>query len=175
MRRDPVAGSARTGLAAPVVLMGTRPGWRDGASLFLRAGTRRADARRPRRAGSSEPMPRSLPSFPTRAPELGVPLEDAPFAPGPVEAPPEVSLRVNFYWTLAGHVVAAGCKWLELTLLAKAGTRDMVGQFAYALALTAPVVMLTNLQLRAVQATDAQWRLALSRRLNSGSSSARRT
>ncbi len=84
-------------------------------------------------------MPRSFPFLPTRAPELGVPLEDAPFAPGPVEAPPEASLRVNFYWTLAGHVVAAGCKWLELTLLAKAGTRDMVGQFAYALALTAPV------------------------------------
>ncbi len=101
-------------------------------------------------------MPRSLPLLPTRAPELGVPLEDAPFAPGPVEMPREASLRVNFSWTLAGHVVAAGCKWLELTLLAKAGTRDMVGQFAYALALTAPVVMLTNLQLRAVQATDAR-------------------
>jgi O-antigen/teichoic acid export membrane protein len=67
-----------------------------------------------------------------------------------------VSLRVSFYWMLAGHVVGAGCKWLELSLLAKLGTRHMVGQFAYALALTAPVVMLTNLQLRAVQATDAR-------------------
>jgi O-antigen/teichoic acid export membrane protein len=77
------------------------------------------------------------------------------FAPGPAVSPAP-SLRVNFYWTLAGHGIAALCKWLELTLLAKAGTRDMVGQFAYALALTAPVVMLTNLQLRAVQATDAR-------------------
>ncbi len=67
-----------------------------------------------------------------------------------------VSLRYSFYWTLAGHLVAAACKWLELTLLAKLGTREMVGQFAYALALTAPVVMLTSLQLRAVQATDAR-------------------
>jgi O-antigen/teichoic acid export membrane protein len=72
-----------------------------------------------------------------------------------VVAAPRPSLRVNFSWTLAGNLVAAACKALQLMLLAKAGTRDMVGQFAYALAVTGPVVMLTNLQLRNVQATDA--------------------
>lgn len=43
-----------------------------------------------------------------------------------------------------------------LVVLAKLGSPEMVGQFALGLALTAPVIMLANLQLRAVQATDAK-------------------
>ncbi len=43
-----------------------------------------------------------------------------------------------------------------LTVLAKLGSPEMVGQFALGLALTAPVFMFCNLQLRAVQATDAK-------------------
>jgi O-antigen/teichoic acid export membrane protein len=74
----------------------------------------------------------------------------------PVGVAPPASLALNFYWTLAGNLVAAGCKALQLVLLAKLGTRDMVGQFAYALAVTGPVVMLTNLQLRNFLATDAR-------------------
>ena len=41
-------------------------------------------------------------------------------------------------------------------VLAKLGSPEWVGQFALGLALTAPVIMLTNLQLRAIQATDAR-------------------
>ena len=52
--------------------------------------------------------------------------------------------------------VYSGCQWLMLILLAKLGTVEMVGAFSYALALTAPVFMLANLQLRSVQATDAR-------------------
>jgi len=43
-----------------------------------------------------------------------------------------------------------------LTVLAKVGNSAIVGQFALGLAITAPVFMFTNLQLRAVQATDAR-------------------
>lgn len=43
-----------------------------------------------------------------------------------------------------------------LIVLAKLGTPEGVGQFSLGLAVTAPVVMLTNLQLRAIQATDAR-------------------
>src|SRR5262245_40326613 len=43
-----------------------------------------------------------------------------------------------------------------LVVLAKLGSPEMVGRFALGLAITAPVMMLTNLQLRAVQATDAR-------------------
>jgi len=41
-----------------------------------------------------------------------------------------------------------------LVVLAKLGSPEMLGRFALALAVTAPVFMFTNLQLRAVEATD---------------------
>jgi O-antigen/teichoic acid export membrane protein len=69
-------------------------------------------------------------------------------------APAERSLRLNVSWTFAGNVIYAACQWGMLVVLAKLGSPEMVGQFAFALAVTAPVFMLTNLQLRAVQATD---------------------
>lgn len=87
--------------------------------------------------------------------QIGVALESqensAP-APCTVSAPP---LRVTFAWTLAGNVVYAGCQWGMISVLAKLGSTTAVGQFSLALAITAPVMMLTNMWLRAVQATDA--------------------
>ena len=68
----------------------------------------------------------------------------------------QFSLRRNFYWTLAGNVVYAGCQWGMLVALAKLCRAEQVGLFALGLATTAPILMLTNLQLRAVQATDAR-------------------
>jgi len=67
-----------------------------------------------------------------------------------------LSLRRNFSWTLLGNVVYAGCQWGMLVALAKAGTPETVGRFALGLAVTAPIFMQTNLNLRAVQATDAK-------------------
>ena len=66
------------------------------------------------------------------------------------------SLRANFSWTLAGNLVYAGCQWGMLVVLAKLGSPQLVGQFALGLAVTAPVIMLSNLQLRGVLATDAR-------------------
>jgi O-antigen/teichoic acid export membrane protein len=66
------------------------------------------------------------------------------------------SLRSNFKWTFAGNALYAGCQWGMLSVLAKAGSPAIVGQFALGLAIAAPVFMFTNLQLRAVQATDAR-------------------
>ncbi len=71
----------------------------------------------------------------------------------PVAVP---SLRITFTWTLVGNVVYALCQWGMISGLAKLGNAAAVGQFALALAITAPVFMLTNLQLRGVQATDAR-------------------
>jgi O-antigen/teichoic acid export membrane protein len=66
------------------------------------------------------------------------------------------SLRANFSWTLAGNLVYSLCQWGMLSVLAKRGTPATVGQFALALAISAPIFMFSNLQLRAVQATDAR-------------------
>ena len=66
------------------------------------------------------------------------------------------SLRKSFTWTFAGNLIYALCQWGILSVLAKLGSPEAVGQFAFGLAICAPVFMLTNVQLRGVQATDAR-------------------
>lgn len=75
-------------------------------------------------------------------------------------------LRANFSWTLLGNIVYAGCQWAMLIVLARVGRSEMVGQFALGLALTAPVLMCCNLNLRSVQATDARREYSFSDYLN---------
>ena len=67
-----------------------------------------------------------------------------------------LSLRSNFAWALAGNVVYAACQWGMIVALAKLGSSFMIGQFSLGLAIATPVVMFTNLHLRAVQASDAR-------------------
>ncbi|MDJ0734638.1 MAG: oligosaccharide flippase family protein [Nostocaceae cyanobacterium] len=67
-----------------------------------------------------------------------------------------LTLRRNFSWTFLGNAIYAGCQWGMLVVLAKLGSPEMVGKFTLGLAITAPVIMFTNLQLRTVQATDAK-------------------
>jgi hypothetical protein len=55
--------------------------------------------------------------------------------------PQRLTLRMNFLWTLTGNVFYAACQWGILVVLAKLGTSQMVGEFALALAITAPVVI----------------------------------
>lgn len=73
---------------------------------------------------------------------------------GPVAS--AASLRRNAVWTLAGNGVYAACQLGMLTILAKAGSPAQVGLFSVSLAVSAPIVGLCLLQLRAVQATDAE-------------------
>ncbi len=75
-------------------------------------------------------------------------------ATGPMT--PGLSLRSNFAWVLTGNVVYAACQWGAIVALAKLGSSFMIGQFSLGLAIAAPVLMFTNLHLRAVQATDAR-------------------
>ena len=67
-----------------------------------------------------------------------------------------LSHRLNFSWAFAGNLVYAASQWAILVAMAKLGTVELVGQYALALALTAPVIVFTNLNLRAAQATDAR-------------------
>jgi O-antigen/teichoic acid export membrane protein len=70
-------------------------------------------------------------------------------------SPRRLTLRMNFLWTLTGNVVYGACQWGILVVLAKLGTPEMVGEFALALAITAPIVIGAGLSLRSLQATDA--------------------
>jgi O-antigen/teichoic acid export membrane protein len=65
------------------------------------------------------------------------------------------ALRSSFSWTLSGFVVYAASQWGMLTVLAKLGTPQALGEFALALALTAPVMLFARMNLATVQATDA--------------------
>ncbi|WP_350019924.1 lipopolysaccharide biosynthesis protein [Priestia flexa] len=67
-----------------------------------------------------------------------------------------LSLRKNFSWTLLGNGLYAFSQWFIVFILAKYGTPQMIGVYSMGLALSAPVLMMTNLQLRVVQATDFQ-------------------
>lgn len=73
-----------------------------------------------------------------------------------VQAPIRLSLRRNFSWTLIGNVFYALSQWIMIMALAKLGTPELVGMQALALAISTPIILSSNLQLRAVQATDAQ-------------------
>lgn len=64
------------------------------------------------------------------------------------------TLKRNFSWVLVGNVIYAICQWGILIVLAQLGNVEIVGLFTLGLALTAPIIALTNLQLRAIQATE---------------------
>src|SRR5467141_2714208 len=66
------------------------------------------------------------------------------------------SLRSSVQWSLIGNVFYSACQWAILIVLAKLGSPESVGQFALGLALTAPIMLFANLQLSALQATDAR-------------------
>ncbi len=65
-------------------------------------------------------------------------------------------LRSKFSWTLLGNVTFQASQWLILATLAKLGNVNMVGQYALALAISTPIMILMNLQLRTIQATDTE-------------------
>lgn len=65
-----------------------------------------------------------------------------------------LSLRTNFQWTFVGNVVFAAAQWMILIAIARLGSPALVGKFALGLAISAPIFMFTNMNLRAVLATD---------------------
>jgi O-antigen/teichoic acid export membrane protein len=84
----------------------------------------------------------------------------SPPAP-PLPSPPDVTrlgLRGGLIWTLLGQGGAAAAQWLIVVVLARQEGAQAVGLYALGLALTAPLFLLLGLQLRGVQATDAQGR-----------------
>ncbi len=65
-----------------------------------------------------------------------------------------LSLRQNFAWTLPANLAYAVCQWGILVVLAKVGSRELVGLFVLAMALTSPIFVSASLKLREIQATD---------------------
>lgn len=65
-------------------------------------------------------------------------------------------MRFNVSCNLTGNIVYALGQWLQLVILAHVGGAAAVGTYAFALALTGPVMVFASMCLRLVQATDAQ-------------------
>ena len=67
-----------------------------------------------------------------------------------------LSLRANFSWTFVGNSIYSACQWGALVALAKLSSPVIVGQYALAMAIAAPVTSLTGLQIRPVFASDVK-------------------
>lgn len=73
-----------------------------------------------------------------------------------MQPPKSLTLRQNFSWTFVGNIIYAASQWGMLVVLAKLGSPEMVGQFTLGLAVTAPIILFSNLQLRQIQTTDVK-------------------
>src|SRR6266852_1155838 len=90
------------------------------------------------------------------------PLEMATAATAPAITPdsPRLPFRANFVWTLSGNLFYGASQWCVVALIAKLGNPEMLGEFSLAAAIVTPVLMLSGLQLRVIQATDIDGRFA---------------
>lgn len=68
----------------------------------------------------------------------------------------------NFSWTFIGSLTYALSQWLLIIVLAKLGTPELVGQFSLGLAITAPIILFSNMQMRNLVATDSSNEYAFS-------------
>ena len=66
------------------------------------------------------------------------------------------SLKRNFVWIASGRFVYAASQWLLLAVIARLATVEDLGVFTYALAVTSPVIVLAQLNMRAFMITDAR-------------------
>jgi O-antigen/teichoic acid export membrane protein len=87
--------------------------------------------------------------------QIGLPAFGTVEIAVPAATSHSLSLRSNFGWALAGNVIYAISQWGMIVALAKLGSAFVLGQFSLGIALVTPVLMFSNFDLRAVQATDA--------------------
>lgn len=71
-----------------------------------------------------------------------------------------LSLGRNALWMFIGQCGYAAGQWAILIILARLGGPALVGEFTLAMAITAPIMVFSHLQLREIQAVDAGGRYA---------------
>lgn len=64
------------------------------------------------------------------------------------------SLKRNFSWNFIGNLIYAATQWGLIVVITRLGSIELVGLFSLGLAITSPIILFTNLQLRTVQATS---------------------
>lgn len=73
----------------------------------------------------------------------------------------EGSLKNNFIWSFVGNFFLLGCQWLILLVLARFGTPTILGKYALAIGIVAPIVALCDMQLTQIQITDIENKYSL--------------
>jgi O-antigen/teichoic acid export membrane protein len=63
-------------------------------------------------------------------------------------------LKADVAWLLSGNVLYSACQWAIVLAFAKLGSPAQVGEYALGMAVSAPIVLLANFQLRALVASD---------------------
>ena len=66
----------------------------------------------------------------------------------------EQRLKTDFTWILVGNIFYSACQWLIVVVLAKLGTPQKLGEYAWGLAISGPIVLFANFQLRSLIASD---------------------
>jgi len=66
------------------------------------------------------------------------------------------SLHFSFSWVLAGNVLYAFSQWGMVVALARLSTPSVVGRFMLGIAISTPVLLFANLQLRSILASDVR-------------------
>lgn len=67
-----------------------------------------------------------------------------------------IPVKRNFAWVFSGNVAYSASQGTLLLVLTRISTPEILGRYALALAVCGPIMLLCNLGLRVVQATDAQ-------------------
>lgn len=63
------------------------------------------------------------------------------------------SISENFIWNLLGNTIYSLSQWGLIISMTRFGNLEMVGFYSLGLAITTPILMFTNLELRTIQAT----------------------
>lgn len=63
-------------------------------------------------------------------------------------------LRSGFTWLVSGSVLYSACQWGIVWVLAQAGSTEQLGEYALGMAITGPIMVFSNFQLRALIASD---------------------
>ncbi len=63
-------------------------------------------------------------------------------------------LKADFAWVLSGNVLYSACQWAIVVALAKLGSARHVGEYAFGLAISAPILLFANFQLRVLLTSD---------------------
>jgi len=68
----------------------------------------------------------------------------------------KLTLKRNFSWVFLGNIIFAFGQWAILSIMTKLVMVEEVGNFSYAIAITAPIVLFFEMQMRSVQVTDTK-------------------